>query len=101
MKEITVDQISSHTLHALKGLTIRVLDHGWVKLIDWMGDDAEIVAAARQSYGEGTKRIRKDRHLLRYLMRGVRGRKHTSPFEQAILKVQVQMPMDVARQWVR
>ena len=101
MAEITVDQISTHTLEAIRGKTIRVLDHGWVKLIDWMGSDEEIIHAARQSYGEGTKRVRQDRHLLRYLMRGVRGRKHTSPFEQAILKVQVQMPMDVARQWIR
>lgn len=76
---------------------IKVLDKGFVRLVDYMGGDARIVQAARVSYGEGTKTVREDRGLIHYLMR----HHHTSPFEQVILTFHCKMPIFVARQWVR
>ncbi len=76
---------------------IACLDHGFVRLIDYMGDDAAIVQAARVSYGKGTKKTRQDRGLIRYLMR----HRHTSPFELCEIKLHCKMPIFVARQWVR
>ena len=75
----------------------RVLDHGFVRLVDYLGGDARIVQAARVSYGEGTKTLREDGALIDYLLRN----KHTSPFEQVILTFHVKMPIFVARQWIR
>jgi thymidylate synthase (FAD) len=74
-----------------------VLDHGFVRVIDYMGDDAAIVQAARTSYGRGTKRSRDDRGLINYLMRNW----HTSPFEMCEIKLHVKLPIFVARQWIR
>jgi len=74
-----------------------VLDHGFVRLVDYLGGDERIVAAARVSYGPGTKSVREDRALIHYLMRNL----HTSPFEQVILTFHAKMPIFVARQWVR
>ena len=76
---------------------IKVLDHGHVKLLDVMGDDAAIDFAARQSYQTGTRPVNKVRGLLRSLMR----RRHTSPYEMCEFKIHVRMPIFVARQWVR
>jgi thymidylate synthase (FAD) len=73
------------------------LDHGFVRLIDYMGDDAAIVQAARVSYGAGTKKMRQDRGLIRYLLR----HRHTTPFEMCELKLHVKLPIFVARQWIR
>ncbi|RMF22458.1 MAG: FAD-dependent thymidylate synthase [Deltaproteobacteria bacterium] len=74
-----------------------VLDHGFVRVIDYMGDDAAIVQAARVSYGKGTKQSRDDAGLIRYLMRNW----HTSPFEMCEIKLHVKLPIFVARQWIR
>lgn len=74
-----------------------VLDHGFVRLVDYLGGDERIVAAARVSYGAGTKSINEDKALIQYLMRNL----HTSPFEQVILTFHAKMPIFVARQWVR
>lgn len=74
-----------------------VLDHGFVGLVDHMGSDAAIVQAARVSYGDGTKTVREDRGLIRYLMR----HRHTSPFEMCQVKIHVKAPIFVVRQWVR
>jgi thymidylate synthase (FAD) len=74
-----------------------VLDQGFIRVIDYMGDDAAIVQAARVSYGRGTKRVSDDRGLINYLMR----MRHTSPFEMCELKLHVKLPIFVARQWVR
>ncbi len=74
-----------------------VLDHGFVRLVDYLGGDARIVAAARVSYGAGTKGVREDAALIHYLMRNL----HTSPFEQVIITFHAKMPIFVARQWVR
>lgn len=81
----------------LRGKTWPVLDHGYVQLCDWMGSDADICAAARVSYGEGTRSVSDDRTLIRHLMR----HRHSTPFEMAEIKLRVQVPMDVWRQWIR
>ncbi len=73
------------------------LDHGFVRVIDYMGDDAAIVQAARVSYGAGTKKARDDRGLIRYLMR----HRHSTPFEMCEIKLHVKLPIFVARQWIR
>lgn len=79
------------------GNAIPVLDHGFVRVVDYMGDDAAIVQAARVSYGRGTKSSREDRGLIRYLMR----RRHSTPFEMCEIKFHVKLPIFVARQWIR
>jgi len=84
-------------IESLLGKRIDVLDDGFVTLVDCMGDDAAIVQAARVSYGAGTKQIREDRTLIRYLMR----HRHTTPFEMVEFKFHVAMPIFVARQWIR
>ncbi len=73
------------------------LDKGFVRLVDYMGDDSAIVQAARVSYGKGTKSVRQDRELIRYLMR----HRHTSPFEMVEFKFHAKLPLFVARQWIR
>jgi thymidylate synthase (FAD) len=84
-------------LDAMLGEPIRVLDDGFVRVVDYLGDDAAIVQAARVSYGRGTKRVHEDRGLIRYLMRHA----HTTPFEMCEIKLHVRAPMDVWRQWIR
>ena len=74
-----------------------VLDHGLVRVIDYMGDDAAICQAARVSYGRGTKAVSDDRGLIRYLMRHW----HSTPFEMCEVKFHVKLPVFVARQWIR
>lgn len=76
---------------------IDCLDKGFVRLVDYMGTDDSIVQAARVSYGNGTKSVRADRELIRYLMR----HRHTSPFEMVEFKFHVKLPIFVARQWIR
>ncbi|HNQ99691.1 MAG TPA: FAD-dependent thymidylate synthase [Trueperaceae bacterium] len=82
---------------ALIDQELGVLDHGVVRLVDYLGDDARIVQAARVSYGDGTKTVREDGALIDYLLRN----RHTSPFEQVILTFHVKLPIFVARQWIR
>jgi thymidylate synthase (FAD) len=84
-------------IKSLKGKRIKVLDDGFVELVDWMGSDAAIVQAARVSYGEGTKRVSQDRGLIRYLMR----HRHTTPFEMCEIKFHIRTTMDTWRQWIR
>ena len=84
-------------LDEMLGVRLPVLDDGFVRLIDYMGDDSSVVQAARVSYGAGTKRIQEDRGLIRYLMR----HSHTTPFEMCEIKLHVRAPMDVWRQWIR
>ncbi|MDP3263725.1 MAG: FAD-dependent thymidylate synthase [Tabrizicola sp.] len=74
-----------------------VLDHGFIRVIDYMGDDAAIVQAARVSYGAGTKHVQNDEGLIRYLMRHW----HSTPFEMCEIKLHVKLPVFVARQWIR
>ena len=79
------------------GVRHPVLGHGFVALVDYMGDDSAIVQAARVSYGRGTKSVRDDRGLIRYLLR----HRHTTPFEMVEVKFLVRLPIFVARQWIR
>lgn len=74
-----------------------ILDHGFIRVIDYMGDDSAVVQAARVSYGRGTKKVSEDRGLIMYLMRHW----HTTPFEMAEIKFHVKLPIFVARQWIR
>jgi thymidylate synthase (FAD) len=74
-----------------------VLDHGFVRVVDYMGDAAAIVQAARVSYGRGTRTLSEDRALIRYLLRN----RHSTPFEMAEIKLHVKLPIFVARQWIR
>ncbi|HEX7966848.1 MAG TPA: FAD-dependent thymidylate synthase [Stellaceae bacterium] len=76
---------------------IPVLDHGFVRVVDYMGDDAAVVQAARVSYGKGTKKVSEDKGLIHYLMR----HRHTTPFEMCEIKYHVKLPIFVARQWIR
>ena len=84
-------------MEALLYQPIPILDHGFIRVIDYMGDDAAVVQAARVSYGAGTKRVREDAGLINYLMR----HRHTSPFEMCEIKLHVKLPIFVARQWIR
>ena len=74
-----------------------VLDHGFIRVVDYMGDDAAVVQAARVSYGRGTKSVSSDAGLIAYLMR----HRHSTPFEMCEIKLHVKLPMFVARQWIR
>jgi len=93
-------QTARPTVPALEAMlydAIPILDHGFVRVIDYMGDDAAIVQAARVSYGRGTKRVSEDAGLIRYLMR----HRHSTPFEMCEIKYHVTLPIFVARQWIR
>lgn len=76
---------------------IPVLDHGFIRVVDYMGDDAAVVQAARVSYGRGTRKTTEDEGLIRYLMRHY----HSTPFEMCEIKYHVKLPIFVARQWIR
>lgn len=88
---------SCNALDAVLGKEFPVLDHGFIRVIDYMGNDAAIVQAARVSYGDGTKSVSDDAALIDYLMR----HRHTSPFEHCEIKLHVKLPIFVARQWIR
>ncbi len=88
------------TVPALEGMLFQplpVLDHGFIRVIDYMGDDSAIVQAARVSYGRGTRRVSEDAGLIRYLMR----HRHSTPFEMCEVKYHIKLPIFVARQWIR
>ncbi len=91
-RRATVPALEAMLYHATP-----VLDHGFVRVIDYMGDDAAVVQAARVSYGRGTKRVSEDAGLIRYLMR----HRHSTPFEMCEIKYHVKLPIFVARQWIR
>ncbi len=84
-------------LDEILGKPFKVLDDGFIRVIDYMGSDESIVQAARVSYGKGTKKVHEDRGLIRYLMR----HHHTTPFEMCEIKFHVRVPMDCWRQWIR
>lgn len=84
-------------LEDILGLAIPVLEEGFVRVVDYMGNDSSVAQAARVSYGAGTKRVHEDRGLIRYLMR----HGHTTPFEMCEIKLHVRVPMDCWRQWIR
>jgi thymidylate synthase (FAD) len=84
-------------LEAMLFQAMPVLDHGFVRVIDYMGDDGAVVQAARVSYGRGTRKVSEDAGLIRYLMR----HRHSTPFEMCEIKYHVKLPIFVARQWIR
>jgi len=95
--KVRTDRPRVEALDEMLGIPLKVLDDGFIRLIDYMGDDAAVVQAARVSYGRGTKRPQDDRSLIRYLMR----HSHLTPFEMCEIKLHVRMPIDVERQWLR
>jgi thymidylate synthase (FAD) len=104
-KEIQEQQSQSNTTKRVISLelekvlyeAIPVLDHGFIRVIDYMGDDSSIVQSARVSYGKGTKKVSTDEGLIRYLMRHW----HSTPFEMCEIKYHVKLPIFIARQWIR
>ena len=84
-------------LDEILGEPLPVLDDGFIRVVDYMGDDSSIVQAARVSYGAGTKKVQEDRGLIRYLLR----HRHTTPFEMCEIKLHLRVPMDCWRQWIR
>lgn len=87
----------SEELDKILGQPIPVLDHGIIRVVDYMGNDSAVVQAARVSYGTGTKSTREDAGLINYLMRN----RHTTPFEMCEIKWHIKLPIFVARQWIR
>jgi thymidylate synthase (FAD) len=92
-----LERTSVPALDAILGKKFPVLDDGFIRLVDYMGDDGSIVQAARVSYGKGTKKVSEDEGLIRYLMR----HRHSTPFEMCEIKLHVRVPMDCWRQWIR
>ena len=90
-------RVTSPELEKVLYQAIPVLDHGFIRVIDYMGDDSSIVQSARVSYGKGTKKVSTDEGLIRYLMRHW----HSTPFEMCEIKYHVKLPIFVARQWIR
>src|SRR5579862_5915211 len=84
-------------LEALLYEAIPVLDHGFIRVIDYMGTDSAIVQAARVSYGRGTRKVNEDAGLINYLLR----HRHTTPFEMCEIKFHIKLPIFIARQWIR
>ena len=94
---VNIDRPIVPELNNILGIPIKVLDDGFIRVVDYMGSDDSIVQAARVSYGKGTKKISEDRGLIRYLMR----HSHTTPFEMCEIKFHLRVPMDCWRQWIR
>ena len=90
-------RVTSPELEKVLYQAIPVLDHGFIRVIDYMGDDSSIVQSARVSYGKGTKKVSTDEGLIRYLMRHW----HSTPFEMCEIKYHVKLPIFIARQWIR
>ncbi len=97
MIEENIIRTSVPELDEILGHSYKVLDDGFIRVVDYMGSDESIVQAARVSYGKGTKKIHEDRGLIRYLLRHM----HTTPFEMCEIKLHVRVPMDCWRQWIR
>jgi thymidylate synthase (FAD) len=93
----TTKRVTSPELEKVLYEAIPVLDHGFIRVIDYMGDDTSIVQSARVSYGKGTKKVSTDEGLIRYLMRHW----HSTPFEMCEIKYHVKLPIFIARQWIR
>ena len=97
MRKYETGRLTVPEAEEILGKEFPVLNHGFVRLVDYMGGDDSIVQAARVSYGRGTKKVSEDSGLIRYLMR----HRHTTPFEMVELKFHAKMPIFVARQWIR
>jgi thymidylate synthase (FAD) len=97
MENEKTTRVNVPALDSILGKQFKVLDDGFVRVVDYMGSDESIVQAARVSYGKGTKKLSEDRGLIRYLLRHF----HTTPFEMCEIKLHVRVPMDCWRQWIR
>ena len=95
--EFKTRRVTVKKLESILYKTYKVLDHGFVRVIDYMGDDSSIVQAARVSYGKGTKRLSQDKSLINYLL----SHRHSTPFEMNEIKFHIKLPIFVARQWIR
>ena len=89
-------RVTSPELEKILYEALPVLDHGFVRVVDYMGDDSSIVQSARVSYGKGTKKVSTDEGLIKYLMRHW----HSTPFEMCEIKYHVKLPIFIARQWI-
>ena len=96
-QENKTKRVTAPELEKILYEAIPILDHGFVRVVDYMGDDTSIVQAARVSYGKGTKKVSTDSGLIKYLMR----HRHSTPFEMCEIKYHVKLPIFVARQWIR
>jgi len=90
-------RITSPSLERILYKQFKVLDSGFIRVMDYMGDDTAIIQSARVSYGEGTKKVSNDKGLIRYLMKNW----HTTPFEMCEIKLHIKLPIFIARQWIR
>ena len=90
-------RVTSPELEKILYEAMPVLDHGFVRVVDYMGDDTSIVQSARVSYGKGTKKVSTDSGLIKYLMR----HRHSTPFEMCEIKYHIKLPIFIARQWIR
>ena len=90
-------RVTSPSLERILYKPFKVLDFGFIRVIDYMGDDTAIVQSARVSYGGGTKKVSNDKGLIRYLMKNW----HTTPFEMCEIKLHIKLPIFIARQWIR
>ena len=90
-------RITSSSLERILYKQFKVLDSGFIRVMDYMGDDTAIIQSARVSYGEGTKKVSNDKGLIRYLMKNW----HTTPFEMCEIKLHIKLPIFIARQWIR
>ncbi len=95
--KFTTKRVTVNKLEKILYKKFNVLDHGFVRVIDYMGDDTSIVQAARVSYGKGTKKLNQDQSLINYLL----SHKHSTPFEMNEIKFHIKLPIFVARQWIR
>jgi thymidylate synthase (FAD) len=93
----TTKRVTSLELEKILYDVIPALDHGFIRVVDYMGDDSSIVQSARVSYGKGTKKVSTDEGLIKYLMRHW----HSTPFEMCEIKYHVKLPIFIARQWIR
>ena len=97
LQENKTKRVTAPELETILYEAIPVLDHGFIRVVDYMGDDSSIVQAARVSYGKGTKKVSTDAGLIKYLMRHW----HSTPFEMCEIKYHVKLPIFIARQWIR
>ena len=96
-EQATTRRATVPALEALLYQPVPLLDHGFIRVVDYMGDDGAVVQAARVSYGRGTRQVSEDSGLIRYLMR----HRHSTPFEMCEIKFHVKLPIFIARQWIR
>ena len=96
-QENKTKRVTAPELEKILYEAIPILDHGFIRVVDYMGDDSSIVQSARVSYGKGTKKVSTDEGLIKYLMRHW----HSTPFEMCEIKYHVKLPIFIARQWIR